>query len=95
MRVFPPIVCSEGGISRSSCTDMRTSSSQYLKTASPLNGKTLQAIPVNARHHSKPGVSTRSRPKSTHLSNRAQEPGGQPLDLTFPGNDSEKAVRSF
>jgi hypothetical protein len=26
---------------------------------------------------------------------RAQEPGGQPLDLTLPGNDSKKAVRSF
>jgi hypothetical protein len=32
----------------------------------------------------------RSRPKSTRLSNRAQEPGGQPLDLTLPGNDSKQ-----
>ena len=39
--------------------------------------------------------SSRSRPKSTHLSDRVQEPGGQPLDLTLPGNDLEKAVRSF
>jgi hypothetical protein len=36
--------------------------------------------------------SSRSRPKSTRLSKRAQEPGGQPLDLTLPGNNSEKAV---
>ena len=36
--------------------------------------------------------SSRSRPKSTRLSNRAQEPGGQPLDLTRPAMAAASGV---
>ena len=55
-----------------------------------LSKKTTSLINSRSSATRRKSRSSRSRPKSTRLSNRAQEPGGQPLDLTLPGNNSKQ-----